>query len=800
MILSFGNSVVKKCTYKVPLSFQQFADLDLFTKPASLDITKSEFVALSNKAKLNLKDHKYFMASLVDPDIRNLSNAKIINLITIDIENQSLRPVPPDLPFNYIFHPTLNHTSEDPRYHLIVESDGSIPVELYKEATLTLSKLLGIKANKETRIAIQPFFFPKLFSGSEYKRIYSNGKKPFGRINISNVEVVAQRLKKADKSSSKKSKLLKFIKPPISDFSLDNAREVLKYINPDLGYANWIFVAAALRHQFPDHPGLAYEIFDYWSSNSQKYPGSAETYRTFSSFVSDPADRKPATMRLVIEKAKLKGYSQSGGKIPECDRTRQAPISASSTPADFPSAGPPADEVHQSEAAVEASERSEEAKCWYDDMIYITSHDEFYCRKRNKSWRSKTFDRVFSRELTHQDQEALKVISKPRHLPSDFCMNVLKVPTVDSYCFLPTPSEQQIIQIEDKEYLNRYKPPKYLYKKFSGEFTDTLVNSPQYKMVTDRLQEQLDWMFYDPIHQEIFMSYLAYNVQNPQEKIIWSIILQGAQGCGKTFWSDVMSVVLGQDNVSNIGVEIFEGNWNDWAINKQMIFVEEMKAHGANKWKLMDKLKPHITNPRIRISERFIKSYDAINTVNYILLTDYSVPAPLAADDRRYCYLRCKVQHRSQKSQKPPDYFKKLFEVLKFEEELTLFFRNYRIPESFKPKGEAPRTEFNKELERQSLSDIEHYITEQIAEGQDPLINEVFVDFSHLRDKGKLSGDFDHNTMNRKIARALTSLGYKVTDRRRYNKVLHTFWRNQAEDLEVYQEKLDFLLKTSCNS
>jgi len=55
-----------------------------------------------------------------------------------------------------------------------------------------------------------------------------------------------------------------------SDVSLDEAKEILSYIDPDCDYDTWFRVGAALHHEF-EGASEAYDLWDDWSSTGSKY-------------------------------------------------------------------------------------------------------------------------------------------------------------------------------------------------------------------------------------------------------------------------------------------------------------------------------------------------------------------------------------------------------------------------------------------------------------------------------------------------------------------------------------------------
>ena len=119
--------------------------------------------------------------------------------------------------------------------------------------------------------------------------------------------------------------------------------------------------------------------------------------------------------------------------------------------------------------------------------------------------------------------------------------------------------------------------------------------------------------------QRILIDWLAYVVQNAGKRINWAILLQGAQGTGKSYFAKVLEWVLGT-NAKSLDPSALGERFTGWAHGSVANIVEEIRIKGDDKWRIMDRLKPFITNSMIQIEEKGRDHRTVPNFTNYLLL------------------------------------------------------------------------------------------------------------------------------------------------------------------------------------
>jgi hypothetical protein len=215
------------------------------------------------------------------------------------------------------------------------------------------------------------------------------------------------------------------------------------------------------------------------------------------------------------------------------------------------------------------------------------------------------------------------------------------------------------------------------------------------------------------------LDYLAHCVQFPGEKVHWAVLLQGVQGTGKSFFGEVMKMLLGEHNVNYPSNEDMHDKYTDWQKNCQLIVIEELMARG--RLELMNKLKPMITQPICIIREMYQASYELPNRYNFLILTNHEDAIIIDEHDRRYCVLWSPAKPKDQK------YYSDLFQWIILNAGKVLYHLLSRDLTAFPAKGHAPATLAKKELVRLSATPLKSWIMEGIEGEGWPFMTDVLT-------------------------------------------------------------------------
>jgi hypothetical protein len=135
-------------------------------------------------------------------------------------------------------------------------------------------------------------------------------------------------------------------------------------------------------------------------------------------------------------------------------------------------------------------------------------------------------------------------------------------------------------------------------------------------------------------------SWLAYPLQHLGAKMQTALIVQGAQGTGKSkFFEQAMRKIYGR-YFSYVTQEQLEEKFNEWASQKLYICCDEVVAN-RNLGKLKNTIKSAITQPTINIRRMRQVAINEENHANFVFLSNEDVPILIDDDDRRVTVLAC---------------------------------------------------------------------------------------------------------------------------------------------------------------
>lgn len=222
-------------------------------------------------------------------------------------------------------------------------------------------------------------------------------------------------------------------------------------------------------------------------------------------------------------------------------------------------------------------------------------------------------------------------------------------------------------------------------------------------------------------------SWLAHLVQYPDEKLHFGILIQGAQGTGKSFISQIMSRVLGRQNTSEaVTPTQVMSPFNDWMQGKQLVTIEEIKDKDE-RFKIYDHMKDLITGSFVRINPKGLPAYDVPNRTNFIAYTNHEDAVPMDADDRRF------IVHMSRAEPKPADYYADMARKTNmFAGAVLSYLQEYDL-KAFDPKGRAPMTASKSEFLTNAGTPLGRWLRDSI-EGEIWPTSMDLVTFRDLRE------------------------------------------------------------------
>lgn len=387
-----------------------------------------------------------------------------------------------------------------------------------------------------------------------------------------------------------------------------------------------------------------------------------------------------------------------------------------------------------------------------EDYVFLTATGEYCCRGTKAVMGPRAFDVKHNRETPlNSDGE--------KQTACTFAND--KIDVVENTMYFPIAGE--MFTHEGLDYLNSYQPSRV--KPVRVGTTD----------IVDRVKGHIAHLLPDTREQGIIIDYLAHNVQYPGKKLQWAIVLQGVQGDGKSFLSEMMKHVMGNNNVRLMNVQTLESAFTGWATGQCMTFIEELKLDNYRKYEVLNNLKPYISNPVVEETKKGKDPRTVINTTNYFALTNFKDAIPIDANDRRYCVLFSQWQRKDALAawmEENPNYYHNIYEDMRQNVgEILSWLMSHKISDEFLAMKRAPDTNAKMEMQELSRSPEQVALTEALERFDEKCqVENDEVDISHLQKLVKdaqMFGDFEDFPQTKRLKSALMEMGFELVGRRR---------------------------------
>lgn len=572
-----------------------------------------------------------------------------------------------------------------------------------------------------------------------------------------------------------------------------------KVPNPE-DHDHWVNVGMALYHQF-DGSEQGLEMWHEWSAQAQNYDQDVLDYR-WTTFDVEGKKREPMTARYILKYAQEEEERLAGERLDELrdqiKEARELPqlnrICAEIKREAFDLvnremlAGAVQKQIERitgtkmAITSVRTMVRYENPEntatpSWMEQFVYLQAAEEFYSTRTHFGMTAKAFDASFARYMMTK-KERLEGKSTPEHSASHAALNRYEIPVVADVRYMP--GQPDIFELDGVSYVNRFDETLF------PEAPDRLSKSQQ--KVVDRFLAHMEHLFANERDRKLLLSWMAYVVQT-NGRSNWCPVIQGAEGDGKTTLSTVLSVALGgSHNAATVNGDAMAEKYSPWAEGKLFLFVEEVRLHGENRFDVLNKLKPFISNDVVPIRRMQTDVYNVPNTVNYMMGTNFKNALPINDEDSRYFPVFSRWQSKKRLDAfkaANPDYYADLAELVEHGDALRRFFLDYQLHDEFDPKRRAPPSEARREMIALNKTDEDLAFEDAIEEANDPLICEALLDPQHLVEMvDGVSIPYGRAGNSWMTERGWTYLGrFKVTGKKR------TLWSQEPERFRAEDDK-----------
>lgn len=353
---------------------------------------------------------------------------------------------------------------------------------------------------------------------------------------------------------------------------------------------------------------------------------------------------------------------------------------------------------------------------WAKEWFWVASENAFFNRK------NKQLETVLSFNTRYKWDSANLVIEnekgdKEYYPPYERMVQHWRVPVLDRMAYHPQAGE--VFELDGLRMANTYRPD--LRVKADSSFT------PEGRRLVEALERHLTVLIPSPTERNIFRAWLAFNYRNPGVKIRWAPLLKGAEGDGKSIFGEVLQILMGRENIRTMSADTLQTSpFSGWATGQCVVVLEEVRFQGHNRFDIVNKLKPYITNNSVELHAKGKDPGNALNVSNYLLLTNHDDAIPLNDGDRRYFVLRTPYRNLQELdaflqavfSISHTEHFDEIFALGNAHPgQMALWLDRVEYPEAFNPNGNAPRTEARALMIQSSASDVETLVLDILDDG-----------------------------------------------------------------------------------
>jgi hypothetical protein len=284
----------------------------------------------------------------------------------------------------------------------------------------------------------------------------------------------------------------------------------------------------------------------------------------------------------------------------------------------------------QPDKQIEAQPKRNDLAEW----VFLSSDNEFYHRRTSERMGVAAFNLAmipFTPAVSYEKPNG-EIVNK-KFPPSKTLVEYLEGKVVAHTMYRPDVPDQ-FFSVDGIEYVNSYLP-------------HTVPNAdPDWKSkeAWKVCKQHIENILGGEAH--LIIKWMAHNVQKPGKKILWSPVIVGVQGDGKTTLYKMMMAAMGQANVGVVSPEAMFSDFTGWAEGSCVKVLEEIRVHGNSRHNAMNKLKPLITNDSVEVVRKGQDGKQIANVTNYMALTNHMDALALDEGDRRWGVFKTRFETR----------------------------------------------------------------------------------------------------------------------------------------------------------
>jgi hypothetical protein len=225
------------------------------------------------------------------------------------------------------------------------------------------------------------------------------------------------------------------------------------------------------------------------------------------------------------------------------------------------------------------------------------------------------------------------------------------------------------------------------------------------------LLKHFKYLFKSEFERNVILDFIAFNYQNPGEKLMWTPIIKGKKGIGKSIIANnILAPLFGYSNINQLNnSKPLLKEFNSWQTESQIVVIHELYISNRLdvKQEVTEGIKSFITDMFLSVRKMHNDAFQTENVTNMMAFTNHEDSLYITPDERRFCMIRCEVEPRH------PSYYKRLVEYLNHNQEaIAYYFANRKIETI--DQFTLPETSYTKELIDSSMNWAEASLTEEL--------------------------------------------------------------------------------------
>ena len=286
---------------------------------------------------------------------------------------------------------------------------------------------------------------------------------------------------------------------------------------------------------------------------------------------------------------------------------------------------PPRAAVERADEAPDIDDGLSMAPAWAREWAWIRSEEKFIHRRTKLSISKTAFDTEMQKhvgDLLMEQNDSLVELKASERMFKHWGAK-----TADKLWYQPAAGE--LAPFGGLTYYNTYRPE--LRVQPAVAWTDAG------RRMATVIERHLSLLFPNRRERDLMRAWLAHQYLHPGVKVRWAPVLKGCPGDGKSMLGELLELVLGPDNVRLMNADTVQNSdFSGWVEGQCVTVFEEVKFHGHNRFDVVNRLKPYISNNRVEKHGKGKDPGNVSNVTNYLMLTNHEDAIPIEEGDRRY--------------------------------------------------------------------------------------------------------------------------------------------------------------------